>query len=179
MHLVDNLVLRVRQRDKVGVGDVPSPGSGPRVALDPDVLLLCARCTDAVDGGLVELEDQVLGHGVVLVVGVKNNTGVVHELSGEVAPEGLEVGRVGDDVAEVAAVVVGVEHGVGAGVGDEVDGVGEVAEVTRVERVGQAVLRETLHGEADAEGVVALVNQCLYRLSATSPFHHVSKSFLP
>lgn len=133
MYLVDNFVFWVCQCDEVGVGDVLSLGFGLRVVFDLDVLFFCVCCMDVVDGGLVELEDQVLGYGVVFVVGVKNNMGVVYELSGEVVLEGLEVGCVGDDVVEVVVVVVGVEYGVGVGVGDEVDGVGEVVEVICVE----------------------------------------------
>lgn len=69
MHLIHKLVLRVLQVDQAGAiaGRNPSPCAGPRVALRGDVLGCGAGGADAVDGGLVEVEDELLVHVVVLL----------------------------------------------------------------------------------------------------------------
>ena len=129
VHLVDELVLRVFEVDERGgvAGADPGPGAGPRVAFGRDVLGGGAGGAHAVDGGLVEVEDELLVHVVVLVVGVEDDEGVVFVLRGDVLPPCLEARRVGDDVAVEAAVVVGLHHGVFALAGDVVDLLGEVA----------------------------------------------------
>ncbi len=158
MHFVHDLVLRVRERREVVVGRVPRPGAGPRVALDKDVLRRGARGADAVDGGLVEVEDEGLVHVVELVVGVEDDARVGGELGGDGLPPGAEGGGVGDDVAVVAAVVVRVENSVFARVSDEVDDGREVFEVGRVDGAGELVGDKALHGEGYAEGVEAIVD---------------------
>ncbi len=72
MHLVDDLVLRVCLGFQVVVHPGPGLTNGVRVALHEDVLRCCARCADAVDGGLVEMKHQGLIHVVVLVVWIKD-----------------------------------------------------------------------------------------------------------
>ena len=124
VHLVDDLVLGIGKGGHVGVGHVPGPGAGPLVTLNEYVLGGGAGGTDTVDGGLVEVEDEGLVHGVVLVVGVEDDVGVGLELGGNVGPEGLESVGIGDDFAIVAAIVVGVENDIGTGVGDRVDNLG-------------------------------------------------------
>ena len=157
MHLVDDLVLGVRERHHVLVRHVPRPGAGPLVPLHEDVLAPRASGADAVDGRLVELQDEVLAHGVVLVVGVEDHALVGGELAREVGEEGLEVRGRGDDTPVEAAVVVGVRDGPGAQGGDGVDGGGEVLEVLLREGGGEGVGgEEALHREGDAEHVVAL-----------------------
>ena len=139
MHLVDELVLGILQVDEgrgVARGH-PGPGAGPAVALGGDVLGSSACGTHAVDGGLVEVEDELLVHVVVFVVGVEDDEGVVFELGGDVLPPGFEAGCVGDDGAVEAAVVVRLDHGVGAFGGDVGDLLGEVAEVVFVEGAGE------------------------------------------
>lgn len=128
VHLVDQLVARVSEGAHcLGVGQAgrgvlcgrPGPGAGVGVAFGCDVLRCGASGADAVDGGLVELDDEVLVHVVELVVRVEDDAGVGGEGLGEVGPEGLEGGGVGDDGVVVAAVyearvsVGGVEGGEG------------------------------------------------------------------
>ena len=68
MHLVDDLVGGVGERFHVVVDLNPGPGAGPGVAFDEDVLG-CGSCgADAVDGGLVEVENEGLVHVVIFVV---------------------------------------------------------------------------------------------------------------
>lgn len=129
MHLVDDLVLRVGQGLEVVVDLGPGPGARVRVALDEDVLGGGAGGADAVDGGLVQVQDECLVHVVVLVVGVEDDLGVALVHGGEVLPERLEASGVGDDVAIEPTEVVRVNDGIGTGVGDEVDRCGQVVEV--------------------------------------------------
>lgn len=68
MHLVDDLVGWVGQGFQVVVYARPGPCAGPRVALDEDVLGGGSGGADAVDGGLVKVEDEVLGQVVVFVI---------------------------------------------------------------------------------------------------------------
>lgn len=68
MHLVDELVLGIRQTAQVVVVGSPRPGTGVGVALGEDVLGGSAGGTDTVDGGLVQVQDEGLVHVVVLVV---------------------------------------------------------------------------------------------------------------
>ena len=82
----------------------PGPGAGVGVAFGCDVLGRGACCADAVDGGLVELDDEGLGHVVVFVVGVEDHFAVGGVWGGDGFPEGLEAGCVCDDVVVVAAV---------------------------------------------------------------------------
>ena len=158
VHLVDDLVLGVGQGNQVSVDRGPGPGTRVRVALDEDVLRGGARATDGGDGGLVEVEDEGLVHIVVLVVGVEDDTRVGRELGGEFGPEAAEGARVGDDVAVVAAKVVGVQDGVRASVRDEVDRLGQVLEVGGVEGRCQLVRSQALHGEGHAENIEAVVD---------------------
>lgn len=129
MHLIHNLILRIRQAGEVIIRPIPVPRARPRIALDEDVLTRRTRRADPVNGRLVELQHERLVHVVVLVVGVEDDLVVGLEGRGEVLPEGLEGVRVGDDAALVAAVVVRVEDDVLAAGRDEVDGGGEVGEV--------------------------------------------------
>lgn len=57
MHFVDDLVLRISQVRQVGVDAGPGPGAAVRVALDEYVLRRSACCSDAVNRGLVHVED--------------------------------------------------------------------------------------------------------------------------
>lgn len=161
VHLVDDLVLGVGKSNHVGVGHVPGPGARPLVTLDEDVLGGGASGTDTVDGGLVEVEDKGLVHGVVLVVGIEDDLGVGSKLGSNVLPEGLEGVGIGDDVAIVAAVVVRIENDIGTSVGDRVDHLGEVGKIAVVERRGQGVGNKALHGEANTEDVVTLAAKSL------------------
>lgn len=65
--------------------------------------------------------DERVVHVVVLVVGVKDDLVVVLETGGDRLPPRSKVSRAGDDVAVVAAVVVGVDDGVGSLGGDVLD----------------------------------------------------------
>lgn len=129
VHLVDDLVLGIGQGLEVVVDRGPGPRAGVRVALDEDVLRGGACCPDAVDGGLVQVQDEGLVHVVVLIVGVEDDLGVALVHTGEVLPEGLEARGVGDDVTVEPAKVVWVNNGVGTGVGNKVDRCGVVVEV--------------------------------------------------
>lgn len=135
--------------------------NGVRVALGKDVLARGTGCTDTVDGSLVEVEHQSLVHVVVFVIGVEDNPAVGLELPRELVPEALEVGGRGDDGAVEAAVVVRVHHGVGARVGDGVDGRRQVGQVGGVEGGRDRALDHALHREGDAEHVVALLDEGL------------------
>lgn len=161
VHLVDDLVLRVGKGDHVGVGHVPGPGARPLVTLDENVLGSGTGGTDTVDGGLVEVEDKGLVHGVVLVVGIEDDLGVGDELGSNVLPESLEGVGISDDVAIVAAIIMGIENDIGTGVGDRVDNLGEVGKIAVVERRSQGVGDKTLHGEANTEDVVTLAAESL------------------
>lgn len=120
VHLVEELlaggIRRISQvlESVAGAALDPVPGTRVRVTLDPDVLGRGTRSTDVGDGGLVQVVDQRVVHVVVLVVGVEDDLLVVLETSGNGLPPGSEVGAAGDDVAVVAAVVVGIDDGVGA-----------------------------------------------------------------
>lgn len=131
------------------------------VTLDEDGLG-GASGANTVDGGLVQADDKGLVHGVVLVVSVKNNAVVALELGSKVLPPGLEVGGVGDDVVEVAAIVVGVQDGVGTLAGDVVDNAGEVLHVRSVEGTGHGAGVCSLHSELHSETVVALRDEGLW-----------------
>ena len=141
MHLVHELVLGVLEVNKAGgvAGRDPGPGTGPGVSLGRDGLFCGAGCADAVNGGLVEVEDEVLGHVVELVVCVEDDEGVVLELGRYVGPPRLEGRCVGDDVAHEASIVVRLDHGVAAFAGDVVDLLGQVAQVVGVESAGEGV----------------------------------------
>ena len=84
VHLVDNVVGGVGQAEETGAvaaGD-PGPGACVDVAFDEDGLGGGAGGADAVDGGLVEGDDELLVHVVVFVVGVEQDVGVGGELAG-------------------------------------------------------------------------------------------------
>jgi hypothetical protein len=68
-----------------------------------------ARGADAVYGGLVEVEDEGVGHVVVFVVGIEYYVRVGFEFAGDGFPEGFEAGGVGYDVAVVASCGVLVD----------------------------------------------------------------------
>lgn len=147
MHLVNELVLgilKVDERRSVS-GRHPRPSTRPAVSLGRDILGCRACRAHTVDSRLVEVEHEGLIHIVVLVVGVEDDEGVVLELCRDVLPPGFEARGVGDDGMVEAAVVVGLDHGVGAFGGDVVDLFGEVAEVVFVEGAGEGVGSETLH----------------------------------
>lgn len=123
MHLVDEFVLRVGQTQKGGAvaRGGPCPCTAPRVAFDKDVLGGGADATDGVDGGLVEPEDEVLVHIVVLVVGIEDDVVVGRKELGCGGPPGAEAVYVGDHLVVVAAEVVRVDDGIGALAGDVPD----------------------------------------------------------
>lgn len=180
MHLVDQLVAGVGEGAHcLGVGEAgrgvlcgrPGPGAGVGVAFGCDVLGGRAGGADAVDGGLVELDDEVLVHVVEFVVRVEDDAGVGGEGFGEVGPEGFECGGVGDDGVVIAAVygglvgigmryegertVVGGDEGGGALVGDVLDLGGQVAQVGLVEGCVEFALGHALELEVETEGVHA------------------------
>lgn len=161
VHLVDDLVLGVGKGNQVGVGHVPGPGARPLVTLNENVLGSCTGGTDTVNGGLVEVEDKGLVHGVVLVVGIEDDLGVGSKLGSNILPESLEGVSIGDDLAIVAAIVVGIEDNIGTRVGNRVDNLGEVGEIAVIERRGQGVGDKALHGEGNTEGVVTLAAESL------------------
>lgn len=161
MHLIHNLVLRIRQAGEVIIRSIPVPRARPRVALHKNILTRRARRADPVNGRLVELQHERLVHVVVLVVGVEDDPVVGLEGRGEVLPEGREGDRVGDDAALVAAVVVRVEDDVLAARRDEVDGGGEVGEVGRVKGGCEGCDGHAFHEEGDAEDVVAVGDEGL------------------
>ena len=138
VHLVYQFVLWVFQINHTGAvaGGNPRPCASPAVALRGDVLFCGACGADAVDGGLVEVEDELLVHVMVFVVCVEDDEVVVFVFGGDVGPPGFEGGCVGYDVAEEAAVVVRLDHGVGAFGGYVVYLLGKVAEVKGVEGAG-------------------------------------------
>ena len=124
MHLEDQLILRI-DKGPHGVGIAardPGPGAGPAVAFGGDVLGVGTGGADAVDGGLVEVDNEGLVHVVVFVVRVEDDLAVVFVGGCDGVPEGLEAGDVGDDFVVVAAVVVRGYHGEGAALGDVFDG---------------------------------------------------------
>lgn len=162
VHLVDDLVLRVRQGLEVVVDRRPGPGARVRVALDEDVLRGSPRGPDAVDGGLVQVQDESLVHVVVFVVGVEDDLGVALVHGGQVLPEGLEAGGVGDDVAVKPTKVVRVNDSIGSGIGDEVDRSGQVVEVCGCQGGrNRGTGNNPLHREGDPEAVVARADEGL------------------
>ena len=164
MHLVDELVGGVGEAAHGGavvagaVVVVPRPGARVGVAFRCDVLGGGAGGADAVDGGLVEGDDEGLVHVVVLVVGVEDDLGVAGVLLGELLPPRLEAGGVGDDGVVEAAVVVWGDHGIRALAGDVFDLFGQVAAVGCVNGAGEARGGETLHQEVDTEDVGAVAD---------------------
>lgn len=160
MHLVDELVLGVSQSLHVVVDVGPRPGAGPLVAFDKDVLSGTGSA-DTVDGGLVEVKNEGLVHGVVLVVGIEHDAAVALEQSSKVLPPGLEVRGGGDDLVKEAAIVVGVKKNSRSLASDVVDNGGEVLDVSLVVGASQAAGVSTLHLELHTEGVVALRNEGL------------------
>jgi hypothetical protein len=165
VHLVDELVLRIFEGTEGGAvaGGYPRPGAGPAVAFGRDVLRGGASGADAVDGGLVEVEDELLVHVVVpeylldhancanasifniLVICVEDDKLVVLELGGDILPPSLKAGGVGNDVGVEAAIVMRLDHSVGAFLGDIVHLFGEITKVVLVKGTGEGVGREALH----------------------------------
>lgn len=90
------------------------PGTGPGVAFDKDVLGRGTGASDGVDGGLVQLADEGVVLVVELVVGVKDDLLVGSVSLSHDGPPRSEPGDIGDDVAVVAAEVVGVDDGISA-----------------------------------------------------------------
>lgn len=88
---------------------------------------------NAINGSLIELENEVLVHIMILVVGIKDDARVVGVDLGDIVPEGFERGYIGDDVIVIATEVVRVEDGPSTVVGDVVDSFGQVLQVTLVE----------------------------------------------
>lgn len=126
------------------------------VTLDENVLGSGAGRTDTVNGGLVEVEDKGLVHGVVLIVGIEDDLGVGSKLGSNILPESLESVGISDDFTIVTAIVVGIENNIGTRVGNRVDHLGEVGEIAVIERRRQCVGNKALHGEANTEDVVTL-----------------------
>ena len=112
----------------------PSPGSGPRVALDENILRCGACCSDAIDGGLVGTQDERVVYVVILVVGVEDDLAVGGKQLGCGCPPGLETVDIGNNLVVIPALtvdnikllstrtkVVGVKHRVGTLAGDVSD----------------------------------------------------------
>ena len=122
MHLEDEFVGGIRECAKVGVSAAdPRPSATPAGALGSDPLRSCTSGTDAVDSCLVEVEDEGLVHFVVFVVSVEHYCIVILEWCSDFLPPALEASGVSDDGAVEAAVVVGLDHSVGALAGDVID----------------------------------------------------------
>lgn len=68
VHLIDDLVLGILQVLHVVVHIGPGPGPGVRVTFNEDILLRGASLSDPVNGGLVEVQDQLLVHVMVFIV---------------------------------------------------------------------------------------------------------------
>jgi len=148
VHLIDEFILGILEVDKGGTVSTgnPGPGSRPRVALRGDVLLSSASCADAVDGGLVKVEDELLVHVMELIIYVEDDEGVVFELCGDVFPPRLEAVGVGNDVFVEAAVIVWLDHGVGALARNVVDLLRQIAHIVLVEGGSEVVGCEAFHG---------------------------------
>jgi hypothetical protein len=104
----------------------PEPSARVRVTLHKDVLAGGPGSTNAVDGSLVKLRNERVGHVMVLVVGVEDDLAVAREPGGNVLPVSLETARVGDDLAVVAPKVLRVDDGVCAFACDVVDDLGDM-----------------------------------------------------
>jgi hypothetical protein len=93
MHLIDNIIIRIRKIYHCGVrvrgNPRPCPGIG--IALYEDGLRCGAGGADAVYGCLVKVEDEGVSHIAVFVVGVEDYVGVGFEFAGDGFPEGFEV----------------------------------------------------------------------------------------
>ena len=108
MHLVDEQVSGVGQPGQVVVGRVPHVSSRVAVALGEDVLCGGAGSANGIDGGLIEVQDEVLVHVVVLVVGVEDDIVVVREGRRHRGPEAAESIDIFNYVTVVATKVVSV-----------------------------------------------------------------------
>ena len=125
------------------------------VTFDEDVL--CGTCrTDGINRSLVEGNNKVLVHGIVLIVGVKDDLAVILEQSSELGPEGAESSRVSNNGVVVATIVVWVQDSICASRSDGIDGSCQVGSVGSVEGAGESVLGKTFHLEGNSEGVVSL-----------------------
>jgi hypothetical protein len=109
--------------------------------------------SNSVDCRLVQLNNELGGHGVVLIVGVPDHPAVVLVLRSHGLPPFLEATRVCDDLLVVSPVVVGLDHRVGSFARNVVDLLSEIAQVAWVWRAGQAVGDQAFHVEVDPEGV--------------------------
>lgn len=149
MHLVDEVVERIGQPHQTGCVAAADPrmGTRPRVTLNENDLRGAGR-SDTVYSSLVESEDVGVFHGVVFVVGIKNDTCVVLVSVGNLDPPGLECGMVSNDLAAETTIVMWVNDSIGTLSGDVVDDVVETSEVGLVEWAGQttgARWRVSLH----------------------------------
>jgi hypothetical protein len=115
--------------------------------------LFRAGSPNSVDGRLVQVNNELCGHCVVLVVGVPDHLAVVLVLRSHGLPPLLEATCVCDDLLVVSPIVVGLDHRIRSLARNVVDLLGEIAQVTRIRRACQLVGNQALHVEVDAEGV--------------------------
>jgi hypothetical protein len=122
------------------------------IALHVDDLLR-AGSPNSINRRLVQVDNELCGHSVVLVVGVPDHLAVVLVLRSHCLPPLLEATRVCDDLLVVSPIVVGLDHRVRSFARNVVDLLGEVAQVTRIRCACQLVGDQAFHVEVDPEGV--------------------------
>ena len=115
--------------------------------------LFRAGSPNSIDGRLVQLNNKLCGHCVVLVVGVPDHLAVVLVLRSHGLPPFLEATRVCDDLLVVSPIVVGLDHRIRSFARNVVDLLCEIAQVSRVWRARQFVGNQAFHVEVDSEGV--------------------------
>ena len=89
--------------------------------------LFRASSPNAVDGRLVQLNNELCGHCVVLVIGVPDHLAVVLVLRSHSLPPFLEATRVCDDLFVVPPIVVGLDHRIRSFARNVVDLLREIA----------------------------------------------------
>jgi hypothetical protein len=121
--------------------------------------LLRAGSSDSIDGRLVQLNNELCGHCVVLVVRVPDDLAVVLVLRSHGLPPFLEAARVCDDFLVVSPIVMGLDHRIRSFARNVVDLLGEIAQVSRIRGACQLVGDQAFHVEVDPEGVETSRNE--------------------